>query len=87
MTGELQENYLHGIPADKKQMGSHTTRIAIVFRQGLEKMVKKDSGVPASLEPHYLRIIYRHGGDIKGLEEGKLYSRTELVNLKAHRCV
>ena len=87
MTGELQKNYLHGVPADKKQTGSHTTRIAIVFRQGLEKMVKKDSGVPASLEPRDVRIIYHHGCDIKGLEEGKLYSRTELINLKAHRCV
>ena len=86
MTGEWQKNYLHGIPADKKQTGSHTMRIAIMFRQGLEKMVKKDNGVPASLKPH-VRIIYHHGCDITGLKEGKLYSHTELINLKAHRCV
>ena len=87
LIGLLQKNYVHGVPVDKFQTGSDATRIAIVFRHGVERIVRKDSGVPGILEPRDVRVIYHHGCDMPGLEEGKLYPRTELIKLRAHRYV
>jgi len=86
MNGEMQKHYVHGVPKDKSQVGTEQmNRSVIVFRHGREKQYLKDSGTLANLEPRDCTVSANFGRSIDGLEEGSLYSRQQLLDMKAHR--
>lgn len=90
MDGTMQQKYVHAVPRNGKCSGSNAAgtksqqRIVIVFRRGNQVIRTKDSGrsVPNLFPPVILPYQY---GELNGLSEGSLYSRTGLRNLHAHR--
>jgi alkylated DNA repair dioxygenase AlkB len=89
MNEEMQKNYLHSVPQDKKCTSSSLKdtsqqRIVVVLRRGNQVMQKKDSGksvfhlFPRKFQPYIF-------GRLDNLSEGHTYSRTELITLHAHR--
>jgi alkylated DNA repair dioxygenase AlkB len=90
LTGAMQVNYVHCVPVDSANIGtaseSEKRRIAIVFRRGRQDIFEKDTGKPCrSLWPRVPAPI--QFGQVKGLEEGKSYTRVQLMELRAHRYV
>lgn len=84
-SGELQRNYVHGVPKDVKLTGSNHRRIVLVFRDGDQVVYDTDSGSTADLAPRDTLIDYQAGRMIEGLEETCIYSRSQLLKMKAHR--
>jgi hypothetical protein len=86
----MQKHYEHSVPCDdecvsKEKRAEENRRTAIVFRRGLQEKQKIDSGKPsACLQPRPLRP-YIVGNDVDGLFEGSTYTRTQLIELNAHR--
>ena len=84
MDGKMQESYVHEVPEEKSQINHETKRISVIFRSGRQVIYEKDSGKEClDLSPRDVSILYLFG-EIDGLEHGKLYSRTQLRDMKAH---
>lgn len=85
-SGKMQEHYTHGVPPSKRnEVVGGSRRIAVVFRDGDIRQYKKDSGRPCTnLEPRVLtkEPIFGH---ICHLQEGSIYTRRQLLELRAHR--
>ena len=81
----MQKHYEHGVPKDTKQVGDDTMmRIVLVFRHGTEQYYDRDTGRPLeTLKPRDVSPKYRFGL-VPGLEEGMVYSRTQLLEMGAH---
>jgi hypothetical protein len=94
----MQKHYVHGVPSDARSMGepaavdaqvdlSQNQRMAIVFRRGLFKKQKIDSGQAVeSLAPRII-VPYIIGGSnvMPQMREGYIYIRSELCSCHAHR--
>jgi hypothetical protein len=83
----MQRNYVHSIMKfTKGKEVAAGKRMAIVFRNGLELHVPLDTGsiVSSTEAPDRSPPTYQFG-HIEGLEEGKLYSRIELVTIGGHQ--
>jgi len=85
--GHMQLHYEHCVPKLQPTTALLTTaaddcRCVLVFRQGIPKFVNTDTGEPVdTLHPPDRSRIF---GSIKGLEEGKFYSQSELIEKRAH---
>ena len=85
MDGRVQCSYVHGVPKEEIFVGDgDALRFAMVCRLGTFTKYTKDSGQKIdNLQPR--AIIPQTFGQIKGLEEGKLYARSKLQAIGAHR--
>jgi hypothetical protein len=91
ITAAMQHHYVHTVLKTKEldvipgSDSSARRRVALVFRQGTFLEIEKDSGCPVeSLQAPDCRLIYLFG-ELPDLRRRTLYSRTELIQLKAHR--
>jgi hypothetical protein len=85
MDREMQKHYQHSVPKDTKQVGQvKMRRIVLVFRYGTEQYYNRDTG--RQLETLHSRdVSLRYCiGRVPGLEEGMVYSRTLLLEMRAH---
>ena len=96
MDGELQLHYFHSVPKLVSPVTNiksqplqpptcpNNLRLAVVFRCGDPLLVTRDSGTPSDWapKPPLLRLFGRHG--IAGLQEGHLYTKSQLVHMGAH---
>jgi hypothetical protein len=81
--GEMQKEYLHGIPRRKKITEN---RLVVVFRRGEMKIYEHDMGKPCTSfnllpKPNATPYIFGH---VPGVNEQHWYSRAQLLNLGAH---
>ena len=85
MDDEMQLYYVHGVPKDAEQVGRGNQRLAIVFRSGQMRWVRKDSGrsVP-NLEPRPPNKTPYVFGPVPGILYGHEYSRAALIQLRGH---
>jgi hypothetical protein len=84
MDQAMQLVYKHKVPEDLQHTGDNMQRLAIVLRRGNLVHVKKDSGQPVHSLAHRPIIIPYNFGPVSGLCGGKIYSRRQLRDLKAH---
>ena len=85
MDGAMQTWYTHEVPA--VNAAGEGPRLAIVFRDGKLVLGAKDSGEPAVDLSPLKRRQHRWGRDLPALEEGGLYSRSELMEREYHMYV
>lgn len=84
VAGEMQEHYLHGVEACKKDPANEE-RVVVVFRDGEYCEYKKENGhVLTSLDPRPVYGPKPPGNNLTGLHKGSVYSRRELKKLGAH---
>ena len=88
MDGQMQNHYLHEVPASKKHVGiDDVRRLTIVFRSGKEKYFSVDSGKKAkNFSPRNVFVAYTFGL-IHGLCEGQCYSRIQMKSMGAHKSI
>jgi hypothetical protein len=85
--GHMQLHYEHCVPKLQQTTAPVTVtpddcRCVLVFRHGIRKFVNTDTGEPVdTLDPPDRSRIF---GSITGLEQGKLYSQSELFEKRAH---
>jgi hypothetical protein len=82
----MQKHYHHSVPKDTTQVGLvRNRRIALVFRSGREEYYfGGDTGRQLeSLHSRDCSLGYCIGR-VPGLEEGSVYSRNSLIDMKAH---
>jgi hypothetical protein len=84
MDQHMQLVYKHKVPEDFQHTGDNMQRLAIVLRRGNLVHVEKDSGQPVHSLAHRPIIIPYNFGPVSGLCGGKIYSRRQLRELKAH---
>lgn len=90
---EMQQHYVHSVlkknesqtpPKTERDLAA-CRRVVLIFRHGDFVDIKKDSGCfIESLEPPDCSLVYVFG-DLPDLCRDKLYSRAELLQMKAHR--
>ena len=90
---EMQQHYVHSVLKKNEAQAPPKTerdlaacrRVVLIFRHGDFVDIEKDSGCSIeSLEPPDCSLVYVFG-DLPDLCRDKLYSRAELLQMKAHR--
>jgi hypothetical protein len=88
----MQQNYTHAVlPKKSLEDGCsdpREARVVVIFRDGVQKMLKEDSGMPiCDLRPPPPLKAQPFGNCVEGLVEGKLYTREEMIRNGYHLCV
>jgi len=83
-TGKMQTNHTHGVTSSKIESSESTRRMSVVFRDGRLVQYEKDSGSNSENMKRQLSFKARTFGHIENLTEGSIYSREELLTMKAH---
>lgn len=85
----MQQHYAHSVlprtTPDKDVNDAREARVVVIFRDGLQKILTKDTGKPIyDLSPPPPLKAKPFGNDLEGLEEGRLYTRDSMIRNGFH---
>jgi hypothetical protein len=88
MDEAVQSGYVHAMLKTKESKILDGKRMAIIFRNGIfqPKLQQQDNGIPINSLDGTLGVEYIFG-KISNLNEGCVYSRDDLMDMKAHQNV
>lgn len=83
----MQQHYVHSVRQDAGLIGTKTdsNRIAIIFRDGKQELMSKDSGQDRVDMSPTKPVSYHFGRHMVGLSEGAIFPRSELLQNGYHR--
>lgn len=85
----MQQHYIHSVlpkpTPDKEVNDAREARVVVIFRDGLQRILTKDTGKPVyDLSPPPPLKAKPCGNYVEGLEEGRLYTRDAMIQNGFH---